>query len=338
MQAKLLLICSCIFFLYATTVFSQGRVLISDEEHYSPHKSAILDIASDNKGFLLPRISTSNRDKIDNPAESLIIYNIDNHCVEIYVSDEWHEVWCYEAPPLTGPCEGFEDGVDYQGQNYNVVEIGNQCWFAESLNVGTRIDSKDGSNNPIDQGDDCNDINKYCYNDDENNCDIYGGLYQWDQAMCGETTEGVQGICPDGWRIPTHFDFNEMEQYICSNAGHDNCETEFPFDYSTKNYRGNDEGARIACNNEGLWNESGLIEDETILNTIGYSALPGGYLYYQATNPFFININTYGGWWLSTENDQNTAWHRNLNFNETTIFRNTYSKNNGRYIRCIKDI
>ncbi len=38
-------------------------------------------------------------------------------------------------------------------------------------------------------------IEKYCYDNNEANCDIYGGLYQWNEMMQYVTTEGVQGIC-----------------------------------------------------------------------------------------------------------------------------------------------
>ena len=35
------------------------------------------------------------------------------------------------------------------------------------------------------------------------NCNTYGGLYQWDEAMQYVINEGVQGICPSGWHIPS---------------------------------------------------------------------------------------------------------------------------------------
>jgi uncharacterized protein (TIGR02145 family) len=63
--------------------------------------------------------------------------------------------------------------------------------MAENLNIGTRID---GANNQANNGT----IEKYCYSDNTSNCDTYGGLYQWDEAMQYVTTEGTQGICPSG--------------------------------------------------------------------------------------------------------------------------------------------
>ena len=71
--------------------------------------------------------------------------------------------------------------------------------MAQNLNVGTKIS---GSSEQINNGI----IEKYCYYNDENNCNVYGALYQWDEAMRYSTTEGVKGICPSGWHLPTDAD------------------------------------------------------------------------------------------------------------------------------------
>ena len=83
---------------------------------------------------------------------------------------------------------------DADGNSYNTVLIGSQCWMAENLNVGTRIDGVSGPTNN-------NVIEKYCYVDDPDICDIDGGLYQWDEMTQYSSTEGVQGICPTGWQL-----------------------------------------------------------------------------------------------------------------------------------------
>ena len=89
--------------------------------------------------------------------------------------------------------------VQYEGKTYNTVLIGNQCWLKENLDVGTRINlNQSPTNNGI--------IEKYCYNDNPTNCDTYGGLYKWDEAMQYTTTEGAIGICPSGWHIPSDDD------------------------------------------------------------------------------------------------------------------------------------
>jgi hypothetical protein len=70
--------------------------------------------------------------------------------------------------------EPFTDIRD--NQSYATVFIAGQCWMAENLNIGTRID---GANDQTDNGI----LEKYCFNDNPGNCAIYGGLYQWNEMM-----------------------------------------------------------------------------------------------------------------------------------------------------------
>jgi uncharacterized protein (TIGR02145 family) len=82
--------------------------------------------------------------------------------------------------------------------------------MAENLNVGTKINStSDGqlqTDNEI--------LEKYCYNNDIANCNIYGGMYEWNEAMQYDTTEGAQGICPDGWHIPTDAEWTTLTTFL----------------------------------------------------------------------------------------------------------------------------
>src|SRR5690554_4864561 len=63
--------------------------------------------------------------------------------------------------------------------------------------------------------DDDTKVEKYCYNDIPQNCDFYGGLYQWAEMMnlpyecntisCAHLIQDQhQGICPDGWHLITN--------------------------------------------------------------------------------------------------------------------------------------
>jgi N-acetylneuraminic acid mutarotase len=58
----------------------------------NPNPSAILDLNSDSLGFLPPRLSTIQRDKIINPLEGAIIYNLDSKCLNLYKSNEWQSL------------------------------------------------------------------------------------------------------------------------------------------------------------------------------------------------------------------------------------------------------
>jgi uncharacterized protein (TIGR02145 family) len=95
--------------------------------------------------------------------------------------------------------------VNYEGQVYHTVVIGGQCWFEENLNVGTMI-TNSPSNNRI--------IEKHCYDDNEANCSEYGGFYSWDELMNYTIDPGTQGICPNGWHIPTVGEYQIMADHL----------------------------------------------------------------------------------------------------------------------------
>lgn len=92
--------------------------------------------------------------------------------------------------------------IIYEGQTYNTIMIGDKCWLKENLNVGTVIPlNQDQINNSP-----TNIIEKYCDYSIESYCNTVGGLYQWEEAM-KYNTNGTQGICPDGWHIPSYSEF-----------------------------------------------------------------------------------------------------------------------------------
>lgn len=103
-------------------------------------------------------------------------------------------------------CPGLPT-VTYEGKTYHTVLIGDQCWIKENLDVGTMIlGAQEQTDNGI--------IEKYCYADDPNNCDTYGGLYQWNEAIQYVTNEGMQGICPPGWHIPTYEELQTLKSTV----------------------------------------------------------------------------------------------------------------------------
>ena len=116
--------------------------------------------------------------------------------VKVYTDD------ITEIKFVPSPCKDIVT-VSYSGLTYHTVAIGTQCWLKENLNIGTRVaGTATQTNNSI--------LEKYCYNDQENNCTTYGGLYQWDEAMQYVTTAGAQGICPSGWHIPTTAEYETL--------------------------------------------------------------------------------------------------------------------------------
>ncbi|NUN10837.1 MAG: carboxypeptidase regulatory-like domain-containing protein, partial [Ignavibacteriaceae bacterium] len=126
-----------------------------------------------------------------------------------YGTSSYSSVWSFTTASGGGggsSCVGVPT-VTYEGKTYNTVQIGAQCWLKENLNVGTRIN---GNTNASNNGT----IEKYCYDDNEANCNTYGGLYQWNEAMQYSTTPGTRGICPPGWHIPTKAEFDSLEAAV----------------------------------------------------------------------------------------------------------------------------
>ncbi len=106
----------------------------------------------------------------------------------------------------TSACNNVKS-IEYDNRNYYTIEIGNQCWLKDNLNIGNYVlnfsseaDHADVKNNNLNE--------KYCYDNKEDNCGLYGGLYDWNEMMNYERREGVQGICPEGWHIPTLTEWN----------------------------------------------------------------------------------------------------------------------------------
>jgi len=247
----------------------------------------------------VPSMTYTERDAIENPTIGMQIFNTISGCVNYYNGDYWIEN-CGEKVSFQ-QCGDLL--IDYRdGKKYQTVQIGTQCWMAENLNVGIRIDGiENQSNNGV--------IEKYCYNNSESNCEIYGGLYQWDEMMYYSTTAGVQGICPETWHLPTDAEWTSLTTYLGgeSVAGGKMKETGT---------------AHWASPNSGATNSS------------EFNGLPNGYRYFGS----FSEISLVGYWWSSSQYNSNNAWVRNLYFSNPVVERSNHNKEqHGFSVRCIKN-
>jgi len=196
---------------------------------------------------------------------------------------------------FNGPCPGTPT-VLYEGKTYNTVQIGTQCWLKENLDIGTMIQ---GTANPSNN----DTIEKYCYNNDSANCETYGGLYQWNEAMQYVTTEKAKGICPTGWHIPTQEEFGTLKAAV------------------------GDDGNKLKREDQGTGSGVGT-------NTSGFSALlVGG----RFGNGYFYNLGYNSYFWSSTEVDNSSAYHLTLWNYDSGIPMTTYGKEDGFSLRCLKD-
>lgn len=104
------------------------------------------------------------------------------------------------------------------GQIYRTVKIGDQTWMAENLNYS------DSTNYPSMLG------GNWCYNNDNDSCEKYGRFYNWSAAVDSiywvskgkkyerygflDMPTNVQGICPDGWMMPSSEQWNKLRETI----------------------------------------------------------------------------------------------------------------------------
>jgi uncharacterized protein (TIGR02145 family) len=269
----------------------------------NPDAGAALEIKSTTGGFLLPRMTTSQIFYINAPEAGLTVFNKDSLDLWFFDGIRWRGV--HDPSDTLNPSAGY-CGIDllYEGQYYMTVKIGTQCWMAENLNVGTMINGDQEQTQQIPDT-----IQKYCYNNSEDSCAIYGGLYQWKEMMQYSTTPGVQGICPENWHIPTDSEWTTLFSYLGG--------------WEIAGGKMKEEGSiHWQSPNTGATNES------------GFTALPGG-----LRNPAgsFISIRAYAWFWTSTTATALKAYNHWLYHDLTSIISGNQDKVNGFSVRCVKD-
>lgn len=197
---------------------------------------------------------------------------------------------------ISSPGSG-QDSINYCGKIYHTVKVGSQTWLKENLDVGTMIMvNKNQVNNAI--------MEKYCYNNDSANCAVYGGLYQWNEAMAYANAPGSKGICPDGFHIPAKAEFETLAAAVSNNSN------------------------SIKAVGQGSAAGAGT-------NSSGFSALLAGNRY---DDGYFYDLGYAANFWSSTENGNDNAYRMFLFVSYTTINLNSHiNKKIGFSIRCIKD-
>ncbi len=271
-----------------------------------PETSAMLDIKSTSRGVLVPRLTESQIRTITNPVNSLLVFctTDDKFYAFLSASGEWKEV-LFGPGSITPTC-GLPFTDERDGKIYPTVQVGTQCWMGRNLNVGTRIN---GNQNQTDNST----LEKYCFNNLESNCDVYGGLYQWSEMMQYSTTEGVQGICPDDWHLPTDADFTVLTTYLGGLAA---------------------AGGKMKETGTGHW----TAPNTGATNESGFTLLPGGLRNYVGG---FGDLNNRGSIWSSTINTGagfDCSFNLDLFYNTSAVERQSGAMwSNGFSVRCLKD-
>ena len=219
--------------------------------------------------------------------------------------------------------------TDVDGNVYNTVSIGTQCWTKTNLKVTKYNDNTSiplnntytsGTVSTVWQG---LTTGAYTiYGNESNsgaNATNYGFLYNW-YAAKGITTTGsttYKNICPTGYHVPTDSDWNKLVKFIHSGADTS----------STSSTQSTTAGTKLK-KNDALWLTNTGTDD------YGFFGLPGGYRY---SNGSFLFIRTSAFFWSATEGGGSSAWFRSL-YNEVgDVDRNYGNKSVGASVRCLRD-
>lgn len=228
-----------------------------------------------------------------NAQQSSIIINRKNNAVPVKIATDSLQQISFT---LWAPCVGTPF-VDYAGKKYNTIQIGNRCWLKENMDVGKMISGDQLQINYFI-------IEKYCYNNDTANCSKYGGLYNWNEAMQYVTAERAQGICPQGWHIPTNAEFDSLRTAVKNNGN--------------------------SLKEVGQGREDGIGT-----NTSGFSALIAGAKYLDSRG--FYDLGKYTFFWSSSPLNSLSSNNLRMSYYDSGVGVFSNDKSNAFSIRCIKD-
>ena len=221
-------------------------------------------------------------------------------------------------------CPGTPTVTDVDGNVYNTVLIGNQVWMRENLRTTKYAN---GTTIPLGTTSSYDVAYRYYPNGDSANVSDYGYLYNWAAVMKGASSSnanpsGVQGICPDGWHVPSDAEWTELTNYVSS-------QSQYVCGSSTSNI------AKALASETG-WNSSthncDVGNNPIANNATGFSARPAGY--------YYGNYNSFGHlayFWSATQDPSNDAYNRSLYYNGAYVDRNHDGKPNGYSVRCIRN-
>jgi uncharacterized protein (TIGR02145 family) len=204
------------------------------------------------------------------------------------------------TPAPVCPATTVEDKV---GNEYNTVGIGTQCWMKENLKVtkyNNGDDIPDGTANTSGWGALTTGARtEYVSSGVTGYVSTYGYLYNWYAAT------DSRKICPTDWHVPTDAEWTTL----------------------TTELGGESLAGTVMKKSDVLWTtNSGT-------NTSGFSALPGGFR--NLDGDFNVRDNAF--FWSATENDSLSAWIRTLNYDNSFVYRDYYSKSVGASVRCLRD-
>lgn len=219
--------------------------------------------------------------------------------------------------------------LEYLGKTYRTVKIGNQTWMAENLDAGKMIVAEKYSGFQSDNSI----VEKYCFEDKEKNCEKWGGLYMWKEMMQYTNSDNaaagsIQGICPNGWHLPTDKEWTILEKFVDSDKGIS--ETT----WNKTGTRGTDSGKKLKA--KYGWTANQYVPTPNGIDAVGFTILAVGN---KSKDGYYSNPGYDVYYWTATEHEgwKGTAYVRKFSNRLDNINRVNEDKRAANPIRCIKD-
>lgn len=227
--------------------------------------------------------------------------------------------------------------TDYDGNMYNTIYIGTQCWMAENLRT---THYANGANIAIGSTGSRQSAYRYYPGNSSAEVRLFGYLYNWPAVMHGSLSSSrnpsrVQGVCPYGWHVPSSSEWEQLTDYL----------------ESQEKYRCNGSKSYIAkslASTEG-WGDSEMCgpgamrstntcsvsNNPTTNNISGFSVLPAGSFYLDS----YFTFGNGAFFWSATEMSEGSAHNIYLRHDVTVVYKDDgYNNKHGAFsVRCIRD-
>jgi uncharacterized protein (TIGR02145 family) len=213
------------FTLFASLLFSTHYFSQVGIGNSSPNASAILDLSNTTKGFLMPRMSSAQRDAIANPAIGLQIYNTTTNCINYFNQNGWYEItgtidysswytavsiFCNNTPTVVINVINPTTGKSWMDRNLGASQVATSATDAAAYgdlyqwgrgNDGHQCRTS-ATTTTLSSSDQPGHGNFIC------NSNINA---DWRSSQNNNLWQGVNGInnpCPNGYRLPTNAELS----------------------------------------------------------------------------------------------------------------------------------